>query len=150
MPTSPSFLSTCKQCRAFCCTIVTPLLTTKERDIILQAGYPNRFIKITKDVYRIQPDSRGECPYLQSDHTCEIHQVKPKLCSIWPVIPRYKNNKRSTIVIKCPLYTLLSGKELQQAKKEACSISDSVIFHLWNISTVNKDKAKRFEYEELK
>lgn len=149
MLTSPSFLPTCKRCHAFCCTIVTPLLTPQERDIILQAGYPNRFIKITNDVYRIRPNNRGECPYIQSNYTCEIHHVKPKLCSIWPVIPRNNNNKRSTIVIKCPLFTFLSEDELQQAKKEACAISPSVIFHLWNISSVNKDKAKRFKYEEL-
>jgi len=147
MPTSHSFLSICKRCHAFCCTIATPFLKTQERDKILQAGYADRFIKITNEIYQIRANNRKECPYLQNDYTCEIHEVKPKLCSVWPIIPRNINNITRTIVIKCPLFPLLSKEELQKAQEEACTISDSVLFHLWNISLENKDKAKRFEYD---
>jgi hypothetical protein len=39
MPSSLQFLAVCKQCKAFCCTIVRPLLTEKEKHDILEAGF---------------------------------------------------------------------------------------------------------------
>ena len=148
MPSFLQFLAVCKQCKAFCCTIVRPLLTEKEKHDILEAGFKDYFIKVKNGVYCIKPGENGKCPYLKNEYSCEIHRVKPELCRIWPVVPRYKNNKRSCIVIKCPLFSYISEKEIQQAKKEANTIPLTIIKHLWNISPEVKKKFKILGYEK--
>jgi len=149
MPMSEQFLSVCNHCKAWCCTLVRPPVTEQEKLDILAAGFNDYFTKDEDDIYTIKPDSNGICPYLKDDYSCEIHQVKPKLCKIWPVIPRYKNNKRDYIVIKCPLFPELSREELKKAKKKAETISTPIIQHLWAISPEMKRKYKQFEYEEI-
>jgi len=149
MLTSEQFLSVCRHCKAWCCTLVRPSVTEHEKLAILAVGFNDYFTKIDDDIYIIKPDSNGICPYLKDDYSCKIHQVKPKLCKIWPVIPRYKNGKRDYVVIKCPLFPQLSKEKLEQAKKEAETISTLIIQHLWDISPETKQKYKRFEYEEI-
>jgi Fe-S-cluster containining protein len=149
MPISHRFLEVCNQCKALCCTLLSPPVTEKEKNSILQAGFKDHFTKIRNGVYTIKSIDNGNCPYLKEDYSCEIHRVKPTLCKVWPVIPRYQNNKRDSIVIKCPLFPLISKKEFQQTKQEVEKIPLPIIQHLWNISPVMKQKYKRLEYEKF-
>lgn len=149
MPTSSQFLTVCTQCKAFCCTLVRPPITEKEKHDILRARFKDFFIKVEEGIYEIRPRDSDKCPYLKNDCSCEIHDVKPKLCRIWPVVPQYKNKKLSYIVIKCPLFSYISKKEIQQAKIDAKTIPPQIIRHLWNISSKMKEKYKQFEYEEI-
>ncbi|UCD12953.1 MAG: YkgJ family cysteine cluster protein [Thermoplasmatales archaeon] len=149
MLVSQRFLRVCNQCKAFCCTLLIPPVTEKEKHNILKAGFKNHFIKIRDDMYTIKSRDNGNCFYLKEDYSCGIHSVKPALCRVWPIIPRYHNNKRGCIVIKCPLYPLISKTGLKQTKKEAERIPLPIVQHLWNISTAMKERYKRFEYEEI-
>lgn len=149
MPTSPEFLSVCKQCKAFCCTAVLPMLIEEEKNRILSEGFPGHFIEIEHGLYRIKKGSNGVCPYLTKEQSCSIQKLKPKLCKIWPVVPRYKNNLRVTFLIHCPLYPFLSDDEIMQAKKEAEDLPLDMLRHLWDISLESKNKYKRFMYTEI-
>lgn len=149
MPTSNEYLNTCTKCKSFCCTLFLPPVTTQERQDILDAGNTDHFIKLSDDIYQIKTDSTGVCPYLSKDYSCTIQDIKPKLCRIWPVIPHDKYDKRGAIVIKCPLFPMLSQTDIDKSKKQGESISCEVIQHLWNISEATKDKYKVFDYEEI-
>ena len=149
MPTSSCFLDVCIRCKAYCCTVVQPPVTKKEKQTILTAGFEDHFIDMGNGIFEIKPGKNGNCPYLQNDYSCEIQSVKPQLCSVWPVVPRVKQSKRSYLVIKCPLYQYLSHKEVDQAKKDAEHIPLPIIQHLWNISPALKNKFKIFDYEEI-
>ncbi len=149
MRVSNQYLSICNHCKAWCCTLVRPLVTKQEKNAIIAAGYSNFFIKYENDVYSIKPNEKGICPYLKDDYSCDIHHLKPKLCKIWPVIPRYKNGKRDYIVIKCPIFPELSKDDLKQAKNEAEAIPTPIVKYLWAISSEVRHKYKRFEYENI-
>ena len=149
MPISQRFLPVCNKCNALCCTLVLPPVTKKEKNDIVNAGFPDYFIQIESGIYTIKPTDQGKCPYLSCGDSCTIHQVKPQLCRVWPVIPHYKNNKRGYIVIKCPLFSQLSKEDIKCAKKEAETISIPIIQKLWNISPEIKQKYKVYDYEEL-
>jgi Fe-S-cluster containining protein len=149
MPASSAFLSVCKQCTAWCCTMVKPPVTTQERNTILQAGFPDYFVQLNKDIYQIKAEEQHPCPFLKKDYSCEIQNVKPKLCKIWPVIPRYKQSKLEFIIINCPLTSTLHPSEIQHAKKEAETLPPLLIQHLWSISPDMKKKYKRFTYKEI-
>lgn len=149
MPVSTKYLTRCKGCKAFCCTLVIPPVTEQERKKILKAGFEDYFKYIGNGIYEITGKKNKACPYLQIDWTCKIQSVKPSLCRIWPIIPRIKNNKRSFIVVKCPIYSYLSREVIIQAKKEAETISTAIIEHIWNIPEKMKNKYKKFEYEKI-
>lgn len=149
MPTSDQFLSVCQKCKALCCTLVLPPVTEEERNAILDAEFRDCFTNICDGIYAIIPGDHGKCPYLKQDYSCEIQPLKPKLCRIWPVIPRYKNNERGCIVIKCLLFSHLSSEALKQSKKDAETIPLEIIENLWDISHETKEKYKIFEYEEI-
>jgi len=149
MPVSTKFLTSCKECKAFCCTLVIPPVTEQERKKILKAGFEDYFKDIGNGIYEITGGKNKACPYLQKDWTCKIQSFKPELCRIWPIIPLIKNNKRSFIVVKCPIYSYLSKEEIILAKKEAETISIKIIDHIWNISEEMKNKYKQFDYEKI-
>jgi Fe-S-cluster containining protein len=149
MPLSSEFLKICKDCKAFCCTLVIPPVTEQEKEKILKEGFEDHFKYIGNGIYEITKDKNKACPYLQKDMTCEIQSVKPELCKLWPIIPYIKNNKRSFIVIKCPIYSYLSKEDIIQAKKEAEAISDIVVELIWDIPEKIKNKYKQFEYEKI-
>jgi Fe-S-cluster containining protein len=149
MPTSSKFIPVCKQCKAFCCITARPPVTEKEKHAILEAGFKDYFVKVGNNIYDITSEGDEQCPYLKHDLSCEIHKVKPTLCAVWPVIPRFKNNQRDCIIIKCPIFPLLSKEELHQAKKAADTVPLPLIKHLWSISPKVKNKFKMFEYEKM-
>ena len=86
---------------------------------------------------------------MKSDNTCQIHNVKPDLCKIWPIVPRIKNNKKECIVIKCPIFPLLSENDIEHSKKEAYNMPSEIIRQLCDISDELKEKYKKFEYESI-
>lgn len=149
MPVSHQFRKVCSNCKAYCCSNVRPPITKDEKQIITNSGFKDHFIKIRNGIYEIKPGKDGNCPYLKKDFTCEIHKVKPKLCKVWPVVPRLKLDKKNYIVIKCPLYKYLSKEDLIEAKNEAENISTSIIQHLWKMSHEIKNKFKIYDYEEI-
>jgi Fe-S-cluster containining protein len=149
MPVSPKFAHLCKQCNSWCCKLVLPPITLQEKQHIINAGFTDHFYEIKKGIYGMKSNSNNHCPYLQPNNTCKIHNVKPVLCKIWPVVPRYKNKRRSDIIIKCPLYPCLTLNDIKQAKKEAKTIPAFIIHHLWKISPGIKEKYKRFEHEKI-
>ena len=149
MLTSENFRKICKNCQAFCCKLVLPPVTPQERYRILKAGHPDHFTQISSDVYQIQPTETGWCPYLSADFSCSIQEVKPTLCTIWPVIPHEKRQQRGAMVVKCPLYPHLSSSEINHAQTVGKTIPSCIIKHLWALSEETKNKYKTYEYEEL-
>jgi Fe-S-cluster containining protein len=143
------FHSVCRDCNAYCCTLILPPLTNKEREQILKAGFPDHFEKIQKDLYIIKPGSTSKCPYLTEDYSCSIHMVKPHLCALWPVIPSYKDKKRGCVIVQCPLFPFLPKEAIDSTVREAAHIPLHIIEHLWNISSEAKEKYKRFEYRRI-
>jgi len=149
MPTSSMFYTVCSHCKAYCCTLLLPSLTHKERQQILKAGFPDYFKKIQKDLYVIKSDSASKCPYLKEDYLCSIHKVKPNLCKLFPVVPFYKNKKRGCVIIQCPLYPFLSKEVIDKMVKKAAKIPLHIIEYLWDISYKEKEKYKRFDYQKI-
>jgi Fe-S-cluster containining protein len=129
--------------------LVKPPVTEEEKNAIIEAGFDDYFLYRRHGIYDIKTGMNSRCPYLKNDNSCLIHDVKPILCRIWPVIPRIKNNKRSFIIIKCPLFPHLSKEDIIQAKKEAETIPVEIIQHLWAISKEMKEKYKLFDYEKI-
>ena len=149
MPNSPTYRDVCKKCKAYCCSIIRPPITLKEKQDIINSGFEDHFIKVANDIFEIKSKNNNKCPYLTKDLTCKIHKVKPQLCKVWPIVPRQDKIKKTFIVIKCPLYQYLSEKELEQAKKEANLISPQIIQHLWKLLPELKNKFKIFDYQEI-
>jgi Fe-S-cluster containining protein len=141
--------SVCQKCKALCCRLVTPPVTEKEKQRILKAGFPDYFEKIDTDLYKIKSQDKKPCPYLKKDYSCSIHNVKPMLCALWPVVPQYKNKKRGCLIIKCPLYPYLPKEFIEGSIKEAEKIPLHIIEELWNLSPEMKEKYKRFEYQKI-
>ena len=141
--------SVCQECKAFCCRLVTPPVTEKEKQQILKAGFPDFFEKIGTDLYRIKSQDKKRCPYLKKDDSCSIHNVKPELCALWPVVPYYKNKKRGCLIIKCPLHSYLPKKFIDDSMREAKNIPLHIIEQLWKLSPEMKEKYKRFDYQKI-
>ncbi len=149
MPVSDRFLSCCIPCKAWCCTEVLPPITKEERDAIINEGFTDCFQKKEENLYCIQPNASGKCPFLKKDLSCKIHTVKPLLCKLWPVIPRYKEGKRECIVIHCPLFSQLSQQDLEKTKEHAECISPHIVHYLWMLSEEKKQQYKRFHHETI-
>ncbi len=146
MSVSNKFLNLCNECNAFCCRQRLPPISTNEKKRILDAGYENNFLHLKDDIYTIIPSNKGCCPYLKSDNSCKIQDVKPTFCRIWPIVPRIRNDKRAYLIIKCPIFCLLSKEDIEKSKKEAEKIPEETIIQLWDISDDLKEKYKKFEY----
>jgi Fe-S-cluster containining protein len=120
MPKSERFLDVCRKCGSLCCKLRGPHLSGKERERILRAGFSDNFIMVGKDLYRVKAEN-NVCPYLKDDGSCTIQEVKPIECSFWPVVPGQEYGKLK--IAMCPLYPYLSKKDIEEAKKEASTIS---------------------------
>ncbi|MFH1014233.1 MAG: YkgJ family cysteine cluster protein [Thermoplasmatota archaeon] len=149
MPTSSTYRNICTQCKAYCCTLVTPPITEKEKQKILKAGFPDHFEKIEKNLYTIKSEHTNKCPYLKNDYSCSIHTVKPHLCNLWPVVPYNKNNTRGCLLIKCPLFPFLSKKTIDATMKKAATIPLPLVEHLWKLPSKMKEKYKKFDYKKI-
>jgi hypothetical protein len=50
--------------------------------------------------------------------SCEIQEVKPLMCSAWPVLPQIKKGKKEIRIAECPLTPTLSKKEVDKSIEE--------------------------------
>ncbi len=128
-------LNACKACGAVCCKMCGPDFTETEMKKVLEAGYPNFFIKVNKNHYELKTKD-GACPYLKGDDSCSIYEARPSMCKCWPVYPECKTSKSEYFLIKCALTPLLSEQEIKELKKEAESIPKELLISSANNSTL--------------
>ena len=134
------FLNICKECNALCCKLGGTNLTKEEVDKILKAGYKNNFKEITPGIFELVSNNDGVCPYLNEDNSCEIQEVKPIICSCWPVFPEFVNGKVKPILVNCKLKRIMSKEDIDKCKKEALQVSKKVAEITADESLIPKDQ----------
>ena len=107
----------CKKCKAKCCKLGGCDFTKNEMKRVLNAGYPNYFIKISDNQYEVKTRN-GACYYLNNDNLCSIQNLKTKMCWAWPVFMDFKKGKKVFYLVKCPLTPYLSKKDIGKMKKQ--------------------------------
>jgi Fe-S-cluster containining protein len=119
------YLNVCQKCKASCCKLGGTNLTKKEVDRILDKGHKNHFIVVKEGVYELKSKKNGVCPYLKEDFSCKIHDVKPLICTCWPIFPEYdeKRKKINHELINCPLTKKMKKEEIFKCKKESLCVS---------------------------
>jgi len=144
---SDNFLEICKKCGALCCKVGGPNFTEKEMKRVLDKGFENHFFKVREGIYELKT-RKGFCPYLNSDNSCKIQEVKPILCICHPVFPSFSGKKKYTL-INCPLAKIMDKKQIKVCKLEADKVSDELIEAALDWDTINKEDRKivleRFE-----
>jgi Fe-S-cluster containining protein len=156
MVKSNKFLKVCQKCKAACCRMGGPDFTEAEMKKVLKAGHKNYFFEVRDGIYELK-SKKGRCRYLKKDNSCEIQNVKPRLCQSWPVFPRIKNNKRKYLIIDCPITALLSNEQIAKCKIGASRIPKELLDVALDNSTLSKSNAKliktrfdKFKKQELK
>lgn len=96
-----------------------------ERKKILDAGYPDYFLKIDEDHYEMK-SKNGRCPYLNKDDSCSIHEVRPLPCRVFPVHPEFENNNKKYLLALCPLSKVLSKKIIKKMKIDSTKIENHI------------------------
>lgn len=132
----------CMNCKAHCCSIGGPLLTENEREIILGAGHPDKFVR-RGEFYTIQQGMAGHCAYLNADFSCSIYNERPIVCKTWPFMVVLNDGKRQYIRgADCPLEPTLSIEKELQARSDLEKLSESHIRALedWSNQTGYKSK----------
>ena len=89
------FLSFCRKCTDPCCNgqiFVTP----EEHARILAAGHADHFND--DDGYFSLTTDR--CEYLDADHRCTIHEVRPTICRLYPYYPAVEDD-RAVLRLDC-------------------------------------------------
>jgi Fe-S-cluster containining protein len=119
-------LDVCVACGAKCCNLGGSNFTTKERNAILKAGYPDYTIKISPNHWEFV-SKNAICPYLNKDNSCSIHEVRPLACRCFPVHAELENGKKVYYLAQCPLGKVLSKKDISQMKKDLAVYPDKII-----------------------
>ena len=124
---SPNYLDICKKCGASCCKGESPVVSEKKKKAILNSGHEDHFVKLENNLYRI--GSGGKCPYLNDDFSCDIQEVKPETCKLWPVVPEYDREREKVFIMvaNCKLREELSEDEVEKAKQKAKDIPLEII-----------------------
>lgn len=120
------FLKICQKCNGLCCKLGGTNLTKEEVSKVIDAGFDNHFAEIVSGIYELKSKKDGVCPYLMEDLSCEIHEVKPLICSCWPFFPEFENGRVEQVLINCPLTKHLSTEELEICRKEAMDVTQKV------------------------
>lgn len=122
-----SLYDICQDCGTQCCTEPGPPIVfleeaTKIREYVSGNSLKNYLQKAKgKDYFIIPRDERG-CPYLNSGK-CEIQDVKPLDCQIYPLNPLEKKGRIETGVSEtCPAKHLLTS----EYKKEVLNLFESL------------------------
>lgn len=144
MVKAEQYLEICRKCKAECCKIGGPNFTEKEMKNVLKKGHKNYFFEVRDKIYELK-SKKDRCPYLKKDNSCEIQNVKPLLCLCWPVLPDFKNWKKTYILIECPLTKVLTKNEIEKCKKEASKISKKMMDIALDYSTIPKKEAEKLE-----
>ena len=115
----------CKKCRASCCKLGGTDFTLSEKTIVLDAGYPNFFVKIDDNHYELDCVD-GICPYLTKQNTCAIYEYRPLACKSFPVYVNVEDNKLSSRykILPCPLSKFLSEDEIKEKQGQVDKIED--------------------------
>lgn len=121
-----NFLDVCKKCNALCCKLGGTNLTKEEVDKILNAGFENHFFEIVPGIYELKSHDNGVCPYLDKDNSCKIQDVKPLICTCWPIFPEFENNKVKLVLVNCPLAKHHSKEDLEKCNKEGLLVPQEV------------------------
>jgi Fe-S-cluster containining protein len=103
----------CHDCGNQCCKLGGVVATKNEVDAITERGYPNHFVKITRDVYGLEWGKDGSCVYL-NDSGCSIYPVRPLGCRMFPVV---QTRSHDVILVKCPLASYLSDDEITTRRR---------------------------------
>jgi Fe-S-cluster containining protein len=117
------YLDICQKCKASCCKLGGTNLTKEEVDRVLNKGFENNFVEVKPGIYELKADENGVCPYLEEDHSCKIHDVKPLICTCWPIFPEYDRGKINHELINCPLAKQMSEEEIEKCRKESLCVS---------------------------
>jgi len=145
---SDKFLKICKKCKAMCCKVGGPDFTEKEMNKVLKKGYKNYFFKVKPGIYELK-SKKGVCPYLKSDNSCEIQEVKPILCLCHPVFPNFKGEKGYSL-IECPLAKAMTKKQIQKCKKDADKVSKKLMKAALDWETIKNKKDKELILKRFK
>ena len=103
----------CSDCGNHCCKLGGVVATKNEIDAITERGYPDYFVKLSKDVYGLDWGNDGSCVYL-NDLGCSIYHVRPLGCRMFPVV---QTRNHDVILVKCPLVSYLSDDEILTRKR---------------------------------
>lgn len=112
----------CKKCGGYCCTLGGTLATKLEVDLVIEAGYPNKFIEITENCYITDFGESLVCPYLK-DTACEIYPVRPLLCQKYPL---FSTDGDEHFLVHCPLTQHLSQEDIAQCIAAALSVPEEL------------------------
>ena len=116
------YLHVCQKCQALCCKLGGTNLTKEEVDRILNKGFENHFIKIKEEIYELKSNNDGTCPYLNKDFSCKIQEVKPMICTCWPIFPEFEDGKINHVQINCPLTKNMKKEEIEKCKSESLCV----------------------------
>jgi Fe-S-cluster containining protein len=145
------YLDICQKCKASCCKLGGTNLTKEEANRILNKGFENNFIEVRPGIYELKADENGICPYLEEDHSCKIHDVKPLICTCWPVFPEFDNGKIDHVLINCPLAKKMKEEDIEKCRKESMRVNIKVAEASADESLITPQELKLIEerYNEI-
>ncbi len=112
----------CKECGGYCCTQGGTCATKSEVERVIEAGYPNRFIRITEDCYVTDFGTNLTCLYLK-ESACEIYPVRPLTCKKYPI---FSTDGEEHFLVHCPLTQYLSKDDIAQCIETALAVPEDL------------------------
>ena len=134
------YLTVCQKCKALCCKLGGTNLTKEEVDKILSSGFENNFVLVKEGVYELKSKTDGSCPYLNLDFSCKIQEVKPLVCTCWPIFPEFENGKIEYVLINCPLVKNMDNKEIEKCIAESQKVESIIAESLADENLVSKEE----------
>jgi Fe-S-cluster containining protein len=116
------YLDICRKCKGLCCKLGGTNLTKKEVDRVLNKGHDNHFIEVKSGIFELKSNDDGVCPYLMEDFSCKIHDVKPLICTCWPIFPEFDKGEINHVLINCPLTKKMKKDEIEKCREESLSV----------------------------
>ncbi len=120
--TDHNYSNVCTECGGYCCTQGGSTATKLEVDLVVKAGYPNKFIEISENCYVTDFGEDLICPYLK-ESTCEIYPVRPLLCRKYPI---FSTDGEEHYLVHCPLTQYLTRDDLAQCIAAALEVSEEL------------------------
>lgn len=71
--------------------------------------------------------------------------MKPLICRCYPVFPEYKGNKKTYIIVECPLVKIMSKEDIEKCRKEASKASKKLMEVSLDYSTIPKTEREKVE-----
>jgi Fe-S-cluster containining protein len=134
-PAEKKFRFKCKRCASLCCKLGGPVLTKKDVDLIVSAGYlledflepKNMNEKERPSVYgSLKSRNDGSCIFLKANEEknakCNIYDSRPILCRLYPFT--FEKIHSNSIVLKvipcCRGLNNFEGKTLDEEFISSC------------------------------